>query len=208
MKTKQPERDQRPTRCQSCGAGEFTLLSSGKYRCNYCGTNQLPSAIKVYTLETGDSLQSPAAIIKRYLWHIIAGTAFLGAGIYVAASYEYQKSAVETAQQALNEWNLQKKRSLMIIDRNKSLLENRFRISLKSKTLPELVEFLESQNLPETLRISDELNGSMNREIVAMRRYGEALSGYRSQRNWASDFFNLGHDLPEIDPNVKLKTGR
>ncbi|MFZ5628221.1 MAG: hypothetical protein ACOY5B_03765 [Spirochaetota bacterium] len=208
MKTKKAEKDQRPSRCQSCGAGDFTLLSSGKYRCNYCGTNQLPSAIKVYTLETSDSLHSPAAIIKRYVCHIIAGTAFLGAGTYVAASYEYQKSAVETAQQALNEWNLQKQRSVMIINRNKSLLEKRFRISLKSKTLPELVEFLETQNLPETLRISDELNGSMNREIVAMRRYGEALSRYRAQKNWVSDLFNLGHDLPEIDPNVRLKTGR
>lgn len=197
-----------PTRCHSCGAGEFTLLASGKYRCNYCGTNQLPSAIKVHIVEIGSSLHSPAAFTKKYLWLIIAITVILCTGVYIAASYQGQKSALETAKHALNEWNLQKDRSRMIIERNKLLLENRFHVPLKSKTLPELVEFLEAQNLPETLRVSDELNGSMNREIVAMRRYGEALATYRSQKNWAADFFQLDKDLPEVMANMGLKTGR
>lgn len=175
--------DKQMTRCSNCGGGDFDLLLSGKYRCKYCGTEQLPLAIQTHTVDASTPFFD-GNIFKKHPLFFGAAAFFLIALIYLGITYASAQSVVGELSTAYQEVIVQKERSQSILTRNKTLLAKQFAIDVTRVSLEDAVSTLTVANDAAAQRILDDLAGSLNRETVALRRYKIAHENFTANGNW------------------------
>ncbi|RME90628.1 MAG: hypothetical protein D6767_06545 [Candidatus Hydrogenedentota bacterium] len=210
----------KPDKCVNCGGSEFKLLPSGKYKCTYCGTEQLPKKIQVHQVSLENSLKGTGTTFKKLM---IPAALILALVFFLAYFFHQSSKDKETAQQAIAALisayanvKVQEDRSLQILQRYSSVLIKKYGISKKDiqeKNLQKIYDALLSQDLDETgMRIQDELNGALNRLTIAKRKYLQAYEMYKMHKTETTEKIVAekirASDLVLPEKNNKLIMGK
>lgn len=188
--------DKQMTRCSNCGGGDFDLLLSGKYRCKYCGTEQLPLAIQTHTVDASTPFFD-GNIFKKHPLFFGSIALLLIALVYFGITYASAQSVVGELSAAYQEVMVQKERSQSILARNKTLLAQQFGIDVARVQLEDAVSTLTAANDATAQRILDDLAGSLNRETVALRRYKIAHEDFAANGNWLAQSLGKNYILKD-----------
>jgi len=173
------------TRCSNCGGGDFELLLSGKYRCKYCGTEQLPSAIQTHVVEAATPFFDANIFRKHAVGFSMIAVAIVALA-YFGFVYAAAQATVGELAAAYEEITVQQQRSIDILSRNKTVLLQQYDIDVQKEPFDKIIAALSAANDARAQRILDDLAGSFNREVIAERRYRKALGEFQSQANWLS----------------------
>ncbi|MBV6494613.1 MAG: hypothetical protein LDLANPLL_02646 [Turneriella sp.] len=188
------------TRCANCGGTEFELLMSGKYKCKHCGSEQLASAVQTYLVDAKTPFFE-GNIFKKYPKTLIAGGAAFVFLVYFLISFINARGVLNDLANAYNEVMLQRQRTTDILQRNKIVLEQQYQIDIEKIPLEKIITKLTIANDVPSQRILDDLSGSYNREVVALRRYKKAQEEWRAQKNWLTAWMGGKYILKETQNN-------